>query len=256
MCFTSPGSDKETMLKINKLHAKGHDKEILKSVNLEVKSGEIHALMGPNGSGKSTLANIIAGNPKYTLTQGNIHFIGKDISDLGPDKISKEGIFLSFQHPKEIEGVSVLKFLKTIRDSKEGKKSLTSTFKKNFENKSAHLKTPSTFLERNLNHNFSGGEKKRCELLQLLTLEPKLCILDEIDSGLDVDALQEIALALKKYLQEHKGSSALIISHYKRIFEYLKPDTVSVIIDGKIVKQGGPELIDLIDKKGFDGFNK
>ncbi|MEK6926196.1 MAG: Fe-S cluster assembly ATPase SufC [Nanoarchaeota archaeon] len=242
------------MLEIKNLHVSAENKEILKGINLLVKKGEIHAFMGPNGSGKSTLAKVIAGHPKYKITKGQIFFNGEEITDMAPDKRAKLGIFLSFQDPKEVSGVPMLKFLKSAYNELKEKKLLTRQFKTLMDEKSKKLDAPEDFSTRYLNENFSGGEKKKSEILQLLTLDPKLAILDETDSGLDIDSLKKIAEALSNFMSQEK--SLLVISHYKRIFHHLKPTRVSVLIDGKVAKTGGPELIDELEEKGYKSINK
>jgi len=244
----------KTMLEVKDLYVSAENKEILKGVNLVINKGEVHALMGPNGSGKSTLAKVLAGHPKYIVTKGKILFNGEDITDLSPDKRAKLGIFLSFQDPKEVSGVPMLKFLKSAYNEVKEKKLLTRQFKNILDENSKKLDAPEDFSTRYLNENFSGGEKKKSEILQLLTLDPKLAVLDETDSGLDIDSLRKIAEAVSEFATKEKA--VLVISHYKRIFNYLKPNKVSIIVDGKIVKEGGPELIDELEDKGYKNLNQ
>ncbi len=236
------------ILEIKNLHIEVEGKEILKGVNLKLNFGKINALMGPNGSGKSTLVNTIMGHPKYKITKGKIEFEGKDISKLSPDKRAKKGIFLSFQNPQEISGISTRKFLKA--SSKELKKDFSiSKFKNDLKEKIKTLKISNETIERNLNEGFSGGEKKKNEILQMSILNPKLILLDEVDSGLDIDSLKIIAKAIKKTLNKKK--SILIITHYKRILEYLKPEKVYIMDKGKIILEGDRNLATKLEKKGY-----
>jgi len=237
------------MLEIKNLHVEIEGKEILKGINLKLEKGKIIALMGPNGSGKSTLANTIMGDSKYTITKGEILFEGKNIIDLTPTEKSKLGIFLSFQYPQEIEGVTIRNFLRTAYQSLKEKKLGVLEFKELVNEKSKLLNINEEFSERYLNHGFSGGEKKKSEMLQLLTLDPKLAILDETDSGLDIDALKSISLGMNNFM--NKSKCVLIITHYKRILELIKPDKVFIMKDGKIVMEGTSELVDKLEEKGY-----
>ncbi|MBT8281555.1 MAG: Fe-S cluster assembly ATPase SufC [Muriicola sp.] len=242
------------MLKIKNLHAKVDDKEILKGVNLEVKPGEIHAIMGPNGSGKSTLASVIAGNEDFEITKGEIIFEGEDLEDDSPEERAHKGIFLSFQYPVEIPGVSVTNFMKTaINESRKGrglKDMPANQMLKLIREKSELLDIDRKFLSRSLNEGFSGGEKKRNEIFQMAMLEPKLAILDETDSGLDIDALRIVANGVNKL--KSKDNAVIVITHYQRLLEYIVPDKVHVIHDGKIVKSGSKELALQLEEKGYD----
>ena len=224
-------------------------KEIIKGVNLEVKEGEIVALMGPNGSGKSTLANIIMGNPKYQVTSGKILYKDKNILDLKVDERAKLGLFLSFQYPTEVSGVSLTNFLRTAYNSLNENKISLLDFKKLLEEKMTLLKIDKSFMTRYLNEGFSGGEKKRAEILQLAILNPKFAILDETDSGADVDSLKVIANGINSL--KNKEKSFLLITHYNRILRYIKPDRVYVMVNGKIVDEGGAKLADEVEEKGY-----
>ncbi|AAD36439.1 MAG: FeS assembly ATPase SufC [Thermotoga sp. 47_83] len=240
------------MLRIVNLHAKlrDEDKEILKGVNLEIEKGEVHVLMGPNGSGKSTLANVIMGNPRYIVTEGDIVFEGNSIKDLPPNERAKLGIMMTFQNPYEVEGVKLSQFLITAHRRIHGEDKNYLELRKELEETAEKLGLDKDFLERYLNVGFSGGEKKRSEILQSLFLRPKLLILDEIDSGLDVDALRLIANLIARLNEE--GVTLLIITHYKRLLDHLKRiDKVHVYVDGRIVTSGGPELADEIEEKGY-----
>ena len=243
-----------TQLEIKDLHVEiieeGKSKEILKGINLNVEKGNIHALMGPNGSGKSTLANVIMGNPKYKVTKGEILFEGKNILNLKVNERAKAGIFLSFQYPQEIEGVTIRNFLKTSYQNFYGKISVFD-FKNLLEEKSKLLKLDDNFSERYLNKGFSGGEKKKSEMLQLSIINPKLAILDETDSGLDIDSLKTIAESIKLLKEKNPDMTILIITHYKRILEYLTPDKLSIVIKGKIALEGNAELVNSLEEKGY-----
>ena len=242
------------MLEIRDLHASIGGKEILKGVNLTVGEGEIHALMGQNGAGKSTLSNVIVGHPAYEVTQGSIRWQGKDLLALSPEERAHEGIFLSFQQPVEIPGVSMINFMRAALNAKRkyfGQEPLAAAdFLKLMREKRKIVELDSKLANRSVNEGFSGGEKKRNEIFQMAMLEPALSILDETDSGLDVDALRIVAEGFNK-LRTPK-SSAIVITHYQRLLDYLKPDVVHVLIDGRRVKTGGPELAHEIEEKGFD----
>jgi len=243
------------MLQIKDLHVEIEEdkksKVILKCLNLEIKKGSIHALMGPNGSGKSTLANVIMGNPKYKVTKGDVLFEGKSIIGLNASERAKLGIFLSFQYPQEIEGVTIRNFLRTSYNSLKDEKLSVLDFKTLIDEKSKLLKLPEEFSERYLNKGFSGGEKKKSEMLQLAILNPKLAILDETDSGLDIDALRTVADLVNTLKKENPEMTILIITHYKRILEYLTPDKLSIMIKGKIALEGNADLIDHLEEKGY-----
>lgn len=242
------------MLSIKNLHAEIDNKEILKGINLEVKAGEMHAIMGRNGSGKSTLSNVITGRENYSVLKGSLKLNNKSIIDWTPEKRSLEGIFMSFQYPVIIPGVNNTYFLKAALNSKRkhnGEKELDSAgFLKMIKKKLKELDMDMKFLQRPVNQGFSGGEKKRNEILQMLTLEPRLAILDETDSGLDIDALKIIADGVNNY--RSKKNSFLVITHYQRLLKYIKPDFIHVLIDGKIVKSGGKELALELEDKGYN----
>ncbi|MDF4201576.1 Fe-S cluster assembly ATPase SufC [Maribacter sp. SA7] len=242
------------MLKINDLHANVDDKEILKGINLEVKAGEVHAIMGPNGSGKSTLASVIAGNENFEVTQGSIELSGEDLEDVSPEERAHKGVFLSFQYPVEIPGVSVTNFMKTAINESRKAKGLEDMPAKDMlkliREKSELLEIDRKFLSRSLNEGFSGGEKKRNEIFQMAMLEPKVAILDETDSGLDIDALRIVASGVNKL--KSKDNAVILITHYQRLLEYIVPDYVHVLHNGKIVKSGGKELALELEEKGYD----
>ncbi len=237
------------MLEIKNLHVEIDGKEILRGINLKLEKGKIHALMGPNGSGKSTLANVIMGDPKCKITKGKILLNGKEITNLNPDKRAKKGIFLSFQYPSEIEGVTISNFLRMALNNSKSQKISVLDFHKLLKEKLKLLKMPENFSERYLNQGFSGGEKKKSEILQLAVLDPKIAILDETDSGLDIDALKTIASGVNMLMNKEK--TIIIITHYKRILEHLKPDKLFVMINGKMALEGGPELVDQLEEKGY-----
>ena len=242
------------MLEIKNLHVEFKDKEILKGVNLTLEPGKVHALMGPNGSGKSTLAHVLAGDPRYNVVSGKILLNGKDITKSNPNERAKLGLFLSFQNPVEIEGVKLSTFLRQAYNSLNKKKLSILEFNELLEKKAEELKIPREFLSRYLNKGFSGGEKKKAEILQLLVLNPEIAILDETDSGLDIDSLKLVAQGINKFMTKDK--IVLIITHYKRILEYVKPDKVSIIINGKIVKEGSGELVNKLEEKGYEWVDK
>ena len=242
------------MLEIDNLHCKIDGKSILKGVNLKIKKGEIHAIMGPNGSGKSTLANVISGHEDYEVTKGSIYFDNKEINDLGVDERAHEGIFMSFQYPVEIPGVTVTNFIKTAINQTRKAQGLeempANQMLKKIRDKSAMLGIDSKFLSRSLNEGFSGGEKKRNEIFQMAMMEPKLAILDETDSGLDIDALKIVASGVNKLKGEK--NAIIVITHYQRLLEYIVPDFVHVLHEGKIVKSGTKELAIELEDKGYD----
>lgn len=246
------------MLKINNLYAEVEEKSILKGLNLEVKAGEVHAIMGPNGAGKSTLANIIAGKEEYEVTDGTIELNGEDISELAPEERAHAGVFLSFQYPVEIPGVSVTNFIKTaINESRKAKGLEDMPAKdmlKKIREKSNLLEIDRKFLSRSLNEGFSGGEKKRNEIFQMAMLEPKLAILDETDSGLDIDALRIVANGVNKL--KSKDNAVVVITHYQRLLDHIIPDYVHVLYDGKIVKTGDASLALELEAKGYDWIKK
>jgi Fe-S cluster assembly ATP-binding protein len=242
------------MLSIKNLHASIGDKEILKGINLEVKAGEVHAIMGPNGAGKSTLSSIIAGNNTYEVTQGEIFLDGEDLADLAPEERAHKGVFLSFQYPVEIPGVSVTNFIRTaINETRKanGQEDMPANeMLKVIREKSELLEIDRKFLSRSLNEGFSGGEKKRNEIFQMAMLEPKLAILDETDSGLDIEALRIVANGVNKLKSEK--NAIVVITHYQRLLDYIVPDFVHVLYNGKIVKSGGKELAYELEEKGYD----
>ncbi len=243
-------------LVIKDLHVNVEDTEILKGVNLTIKSGEVHAVMGPNGTGKSTLAYALMGHPKYSVTKGKVTLDGRDILDLDPNERSALGLFLAFQYPVAVPGVSVANFLRTAINAHrryqdpEDKGISIPDFRKKLKEKMALLKMDETFAGRYLNDGFSGGEKKRVEILQMATLEPKISILDETDSGLDIDALKIVADGVNAISTEDHG--VLVITHYQRILNYIKPDFVHVMLHGKIVQSGGPELALKLEEEGYE----
>jgi Fe-S cluster assembly ATP-binding protein len=238
------------MLKIEDLQVEIDGQEIVKGLDLEVGKGEIHAIMGPNGSGKSTLANVLMGHPRYEVTGGSITFQGEDVFELEPDERAKLGMFLAFQYPSEVPGVSVANFLRTAVNSVREEDLSPMEMYRLIQEKMSIMQMDPKFAERYLNEGFSGGEKKRNEILQMLMLDPKLAIMDETDSGLDIDALQVVA----KGVNEMKGPefSAVIITHYQRILRYIEPDRVHVMLDGRLVTSGGKELAEDLEEKGYD----
>ncbi|CCQ92842.1 component of SufBCD complex, ATP-binding component of ABC superfamily [[Clostridium] ultunense Esp] len=240
----------KNLLNVKNLKINIEDKEILKGLNLQINEGEIHILMGPNGSGKSTLAYTLMGHPKYEIAEGDIIFNGELINDLRADERAKRGIFLSFQYPEEIPGVTVEEFLRTAKTSVTGKFHGVIAFKKLLKEKMDLLEMEEEYASRYLNQGFSGGEKKKNEILQMSVLEPKLAILDETDSGLDVDAISIVAEGVKRVQDDKK--SILVITHYNKLLDYLKPDFVHILLDGKIVKTGGIELAKEIDERGYE----
>ena len=242
------------MLTIENLHAEVEGRTILNGIDLNVKAGEVHAIMGPNGSGKSTLSSVIAGNEDYDVTQGKILFKGEDLSGLDPEARAHLGIFLSFQYPVEIPGVTVTNFIKTAINANRKAQGLSdlgaSELLKKIREKSTLLDIDSKFLSRSLNEGFSGGEKKRNEIFQMAMLEPTLAILDETDSGLDIDALKIVANGVNKF--KAKENAVVVITHYQRLLEYIVPDFVHVLFGGKIVKSGTKELAHELEAKGYD----
>lgn len=240
------------LLEINNLKVKVGDKEILKGVNLEIDKGKVHAIMGPNGAGKSTLVNTIMGHPKYNMTAGDIMIEGKSISDLEVNERARCGIFMSFQYPQEIPGITVENFLRSAKISVSKKKIGILAFRKILKEKLELLKIDESYIKRYLNVGFSGGEKKKNEILQMAVLEPKLAMLDETDSGLDIDAVKIVSEGVSKL--RTKENSILIITHHNSILEYLKPDYVHILVDGKIVETGNAYLAEEIEKSGYDKF--
>jgi Fe-S cluster assembly ATP-binding protein len=242
------------MLKIKNLHASVDDKNILKGINLTVNPGEVHAIMGPNGSGKSTLASVIAGKDEFEVTKGDIELDGEDIKELAPEERAHKGVFLSFQYPVEIPGVSVTNFIKTAINETRKAKGLedmpAAEMLKKIKAKADLLEIDRKFLSRSLNEGFSGGEKKRNEIFQLAMMEPRLAILDETDSGLDIDALKIVANGVNKL--RNPENAVIVITHYQRLLDYIVPDFVHVLMDGKIVKSGNKELAYQLEEKGYD----
>ena len=242
------------LLKITNLHANADDKEILKGLNLTINKGETHVIMGPNGSGKSTLANVILNNPEYTKIDGEILFEGEKINDLKTDEIARKGVFMSFQSPEEIPGISVANFLKYAKNKTTGKPVKVFEFKEEIEKNMQELKMNSSYINRNLNVGFSGGEKKKTEILQMLTLNPKLAILDETDSGLDVDAINIVSKGIKMFSNEE--NSTLIITHGTKILKALDVDYVHILVNGQIVATGSAELAKEIEENGYEKYIK
>ncbi len=244
----------DIILKIKGLKAGIEGKEILKGIDLEIRKGEIHAFMGPNGAGKSTLSSVLAGKPQYTVTEGTIEYMGKDLLSMSPEERSWAGIFMSFQYPVEIPGVSITNFMKTAVNSHREAKGLepmkAGEFLKLLREKMAFVQMRPEFAKREVNVGFSGGEKKRNEIFQMAMLDPVLSILDETDSGLDVDALRIVANGVKALHTPEKAS--IVITHYQRLLEYIVPDVVHVLKDGRIVKTAGKELVDFIEENGYD----
>ena len=242
------------MLEIKNLHAKVEEKDILKGINLEIKPGEVHAIMGPNGSGKSTLASVITGKEEYEMTDGQILFENENLEDVSPEERAHKGIFMSFQYPIEIPGVTTTNFIKTaINETRkaQGEKEMSAKdMLQKLREKCDLLDIDQKFLSRSINDGFSGGEKKRNEIFQMAMLEPKLAILDETDSGLDIDALKIVANGVNKL--KSKDNAVLVITHYQRLLDHIVPDFVHVLFDGKIVKSGGKELAFELEKKGYD----
>ena len=242
------------MLKINNLHANIGDKEILKGLSLEINPGEVHAIMGPNGAGKSTLSSVLVGHPSFEVTEGEIEFEGESILDLEPEERAHLGMFLSFQYPVEISGVSMVNFMRAAvneRRKAQGLEPMNATeFLKLMKEKRALVELDSKLANRSVNEGFSGGEKKRNEIFQMAMLEPKLAILDETDSGLDIDALRIVANGVNALRSPER--SAIVITHYQRLLDYIKPDFVHVLHNGRIVKSGGPELALELEEKGYD----
>ncbi|MCI5561329.1 MAG: Fe-S cluster assembly ATPase SufC [Phocaeicola sp.] len=246
------------MLEIKNLHAEINGKEILKGINLSVKAGEVHAIMGPNGSGKSTLSNVLVGHPSYEVTKGEVFFEGKNLLELSPEDRSHEGLFLSFQYPVEIPGVSMVNFMRAAINEQRKYKELpplsAGDFLKLMREKRDVVELDNKLANRSVNEGFSGGEKKRNEIFQMAMLEPKLSILDETDSGLDIDALRIVAEGVNKLRTPQ--NSCIVITHYQRLLDYIKPDVVHVLYKGRIVKTAGPELALELEEKGYDWIKK
>jgi Fe-S cluster assembly ATP-binding protein len=238
-------------LEIKNLHVRTEDREILRGVDLSVGKGEIHALMGPNGSGKSTLANTILGHPAYEVTEGRILWRGEDITEADPEDRAQGGLFLAFQYPAAIPGVSVANFLRMAMNTQREEPINVKEFGTKLKHATEVLRVERDFTSRHLNDGFSGGEKKRCEILQMAMLEPQVAVLDETDSGLDIDALRTVAEGVNT-LHEETGMGALVITHYQRILHYVKPQFVHIMLDGRIVREGGAELVDQLEREGYD----
>ena len=246
------------MLKVTDLHAEINGKEILKGINLEVRPGEVHAIMGPNGSGKSTLSMVLAGNPAYTVTGGTAEFYGKDLLALPPEVRSHEGVFLGFQYPVEIPGVSMMNFMRAAVNARRkyfGEPPMgAADFLKLMRDKRAVVELDTKLASRSVNEGFSGGEKKRNEIFQMAVLEPRLSILDETDSGLDIDALRIVAEGVNKL--KTADNATIVITHYQRLLDYIKPDVVHILYKGRIVKTAGPELALELEERGYDWIKK
>ncbi|MEL7001185.1 MAG: Fe-S cluster assembly ATPase SufC [Bacteroidota bacterium] len=242
------------MLKINNLQASIEDKEILRGINLEVKPGEVHAIMGPNGSGKSTLASVLAGREDYEVTGGEVDFLGNDLLEMAPEERAREGIFLAFQYPVEIPGVTTTNFMKTALNQVRSHRGLDAldavSFLTLMKEKMKLVEIDQSLLSRSLNEGFSGGEKKRNEIFQMAMLEPRLAILDETDSGLDIDALKIVANGVNKL--KNKDNATIVVTHYQRLLDYIVPDYVHVLYKGRIVKSGGKDLALELEAKGYD----
>ena len=244
----------EPLLKIVNLHAEIAEDgtEILKGVDLELGSGEIHAIMGPNGSGKSTLSKVISGHPAYEVTDGDILFRGESVLDMEPDERARSGVFLAFQYPVEIPGVSVANFMRTAINAKRGEEVDIFDFQEELEGKMEMLEMDPAFALRSVNEGFSGGEKKRNEILQLAMLEPELAVMDETDSGLDIDALKIVTAGINRIKEQNPGMTVLLITHYQRMLNYITPDRVHVMVDGRIIRSGGAELALELEERGYD----
>jgi Fe-S cluster assembly ATP-binding protein len=246
------------MLKIKDLHAEIEGKKILNGINLEVKPGEIHAIMGPNGSGKSTLASVLTGRDLFNVTKGSVEYMGKNLLEMEPEERAREGMFLSFQYPVEIPGVGMMNFMKTavnqIREHRGQKELSSAAFLKFMRERKALVEIDSNLTNRSVNEGFSGGEKKKNEIFQMAMLEPKLSILDETDSGLDIDALRIVANGVNAL--KSKDTASIVITHYQRLLDYIVPDVVHVLFQGRIVKTGGRDLALELEEKGYDWIKK
>lgn len=240
------------IISIKELASQVEDKAILKGINLDIKAGEIHVIMGPNGAGKSTLANVLMGHPAHEVTGGEVSFLGKDLLDMKVDERAKAGLFLSFQYPQEVPGVTVENFLRTAKKEQSAIMPSLTLFQKEIKKNMELLEMDEKYLTRYLNQGFSGGEKKKNEILQMAILQPKLAILDETDSGLDVDAIRHVYEAVQKLANEK--NAILVITHYSKILEYIKPDFIHVLVDGKIVESGDLSLAAKIEENGYDIF--
>jgi Fe-S cluster assembly ATP-binding protein len=247
-----PVTDSTPLLEIDDLHASAGDTEILKGVDLTVRPGEIHALMGPNGSGKSTLATVLMGNPEFGITSGTVRYKGEDISEWTPTERGQAGMFLAFQHPEAIPGVSVIQFLRQALSNRTGINLTVLELRLKVMDAMKELGMESAFADRYLNEGFSGGERKRNEVLQMAVLQPELVIMDETDSGLDIDALRVVADGVMKMTGPERGF--LIITHYQRLLDYVTPDRVHIFLDGRIVESGGPEIAVKLEADGYESF--
>lgn len=240
------------IIKIENLRSTVEGQEILKGINLEINKGEIHVIMGPNGAGKSTLANVLMGHPAHEVTNGTVNFLGKDLLEMKVDERAKAGLFLSFQYPQEVPGVTVENFLRTAKKEVTGIMPMMTAFNREIKSNMAALDMDEKYLDRYLNQGFSGGEKKKNEILQMAVLSPKLAILDETDSGLDIDAIRVVYETVQKLSSEQNG--ILVITHYNKILNYIQPDFVHILVDGKIVKSGDVSLAQEIESKGYESF--
>ena len=244
----------DPVFEIRQLHVSAEDTPILKGVDLALEAGVFHALMGPNGSGKSTLASVLLGNPSYQVTQGQILYKGQDITDWSPDDRGRAGLFLAFQYPEEVPGVSVLQFLRAALSQRVGINLTVLELRLKIRETLQMLRMDPAFADRYLNEGFSGGEKKRMEILQMAILQPDVAILDETDSGLDIDALRIVAEGVVRIRESRPEIAGLLITHYQRILDYLTPDRVHILVDGRIAASGGPELAQEVEAKGYDAF--
>lgn len=242
-------------LDMHHLEVEVDGKQILRGVDLRIKSGEVHAVMGPNGSGKSTLAHALAGHPSYTITKGSIAINGKDLTEMSPDQRSLAGLFLAFQYPVEIPGLGVQQFLRAVSEVHHGKIEKVLKFRKELEQLCRSLKINPALLKRGLNEGFSGGEKKRLELLQMAVIQPRFAIMDETDSGLDIDAVKHVAEGMRWMVKNH-NTGMIVITHYQRILKYLKPDVIHLLIQGRIVRSGGPELAEELESQGYASYEQ
>jgi Fe-S cluster assembly ATP-binding protein len=247
------GGHSPATLEVRGLHATVEGKQILNGIDLVVRQGETHALMGPNGSGKSTLSNVIMGRPGYVITDGSVIFNGEDITSLTPDERAKRGLFLAMQYPTEVPGVSVVNFLRTAYQAVKGEQVSALAFRKHMKEQMDRLSIDDAVVNRYVNQGFSGGEKKRNEVLQLAVLQPQIAILDETDSGLDVDALRVVSEGVNRYA-EAEDAGVLLITHYTRILRYIRPQFVHVFVGGRIIESGGPELADELEENGYERF--
>lgn len=243
-------TDKTKLLDIKDIHVEVETKQVVKNLSLTIKPGEVHAIMGPNGSGKSSLSNALMGHPSYQITAGSAHLDGQDLTEMSADERSRAGLFLAFQYPLAIPGVTVANFMRTALMAHRGPDADMRDFRKTFKAEMKKLSVDQSFATRYLNDGFSGGEKKRIEILQLAMLNPKMAILDETDSGLDIDALKIVSEGINRYHNDTNG--VLLVTHYQRLLNYVKPDFVHVMIDGNLVKSGGPELALKLEDEGYD----